>query len=1017
METIAAFGGGLAGLLATYVLLFVADRFINTPIAARIALSTTGTVLAALAAQGWARHWLWNRRGPADLAKLLQKNFRTLGDRLQGVIELTQTESLPENISPALLRAAIRQVAEDSGRYNFKDAVPVRPARRWALAALLVTGLIAVPFVFAPRAATNAAQRWAMPWADIERFTFTTVEELPRELFVAHGEKFELAVGLRADAQWKPGSATARIGEQPKLTADVKDGAALFQFPGQTLDGAISLRVGDYLKEIAVHPLHRPELKELTANITLPDYLGHPGQERRLQGSAADFLEGSRVAFTVSIARAVGSGSMTAAGKTHDAMPAAATFTTPSLPLPELGSEISLRWKDIHGLAAVQPYTLRIGETKDAAPRVEVQGLEEQELAILPHESIRMTLAATDDFGLKEMWIAWTAHRVGFKKPDGPKKADQDWVAGLWKEWKEELAQKKAEPSGPNQLPRIAGGNMTKELQRPLTWAPSELGIPQDTVVELTGYALDFFPQRTPVASWKYTIHVLSPEKHAERIREKMDQVLKQLDDRIRDEERALEEAKAITENKKDINSGKADEDIRKVEASEKTNEESLKNLTAQMAEIMKDALRNKEILHDTLNDWSKIHEALAGKASKEMQNAQGKFSQAGQAREQREQKMQEGQQHQQSALQAMRDAAAKMQTANENLFARNFYNRLRHAATSEHAISDGLKKLARATVGMKPEEIGDGEKKEFDGIAGRQDGTVKDVNSIQTDMTAFLRKVANEKYQAVVSEMDEVKVVSELGELAGFVRANLGLKSVGRAKSWGDQLNKWADMIQSECNSKGGKGEMDPALMELMIAMVRAAVAEDAIRDQTGALEMQKETNAAYAADAAKLGVAQNQLGGTVKELREDPKFAKFMGDVGPLLEKVEELMREVSGELQKPKTGDETVSTQGIVIELLVPPDKKSGKSGEQSQSMAQMQQRMQQMMQQMTKARKSGGNNSKAASSLAGTKAEGAAAGVKPAGRTVERTGGAANAGEWPEEFRDALQNYLQSIEGKN
>src|SRR5688572_20728777 len=108
METIAAVTGGLAGLLITYVLLFVADRFIDTPVAARAALTASGALLAAWFGHAWARYWLWNRRGEAALAKLLQKHFRVLGDRLQGVIELTQGEDLPENISPALLRAAIR---------------------------------------------------------------------------------------------------------------------------------------------------------------------------------------------------------------------------------------------------------------------------------------------------------------------------------------------------------------------------------------------------------------------------------------------------------------------------------------------------------------------------------------------------------------------------------------------------------------------------------------------------------------------------------------------------------------------------------------------------------------------------------------------------------------------------------------------------------------------------------------------------------------------------------------------
>jgi hypothetical protein len=110
-------------------------------------------------------------------------------------------------------------------------------------------------------------------------------------------------------------------------------------------------------------------------------------------------------------------------------------------------------------------------------------------------------------------------------------------------------------------------------------------------------------------------------------------------------------------------------------------------------------------------------------------------------------------------------------------------------------------------------------------------------------------------------------------------------------------------------------------------------------------------------------------------------------------VLDKVRELMGEVSSDLQRPKTDAETVGTQGMVIELLVPPDKKGGK---QSQSMAQMQKRMQQMMQQMTKARKSGGNNVKSSSTLAGVNAEGPGAGKKANARTIEKNAGAANAG---------------------
>ena len=85
---------------------------------------------------------------------------------------------------------------------------------------------------------------------------------------------------------------------------------------------------------------------------------------------------------------------------------------------------------------------------------------------------------------------------------------------------------------------------------------------------------------------------------------ERMDEVLKQLDDRIRDEERQLEETKAIAQNTKDLATEPTGEKIKRVEASERANEAALQKLTDEMQDVMKDALRNKEIPEGIVADW-----------------------------------------------------------------------------------------------------------------------------------------------------------------------------------------------------------------------------------------------------------------------------------------------------------------------------------------------------------------------------------------------------------------------------
>jgi hypothetical protein len=246
----------------------------------------------------------------------------------------------------------------------------------------------------------------------------------------------------------------------------------------------------------------------------------------------------------------------------------------------------------------------------------------------------------------------------------------------------------------------------------------------------------------------------------------------------------------------------------------------------------------------------------------------------------------------------------------------------------------------------------------------------------------------------------------------------------VGRARQWGDQLDEWATMLQSECNCQGGNGEIDPDVLEFMVAMVRAAVVQDGIREQTQLVDQGKEANTRYADDAQKLETQQEDLTGTLGGLLQkivfdgvqksltDPlaaapppapsKFEKFK----PAIEAALKMSGEVSGDLGKPQTDTEVVSTQGAIIEVLVPPDKKGGKS--------KAQQMMRQMMAQATQARKAGGNNSKSSSSFAGDTTSGVVAKDTNGTRRVEKTGGAANAGEWPEEFRDQLQAYFQQLE---
>ena len=986
METLLAVGGAVVGFLSMYLLLFVLDRFYDTPRLWRLVLLVGGSVAVARFAQGWGRNWLWNRRSTNVLAQELGKHFRTLGDRLQGVLELAQSGALPANISPALCRAAMAQVATDAAKVDFQTAVPVRPTRRWGLAATGVLALAITPFLLVPKAAHNAAQRFLSPLAEIERYTFVSLEALPADLYVAHGEPFQMRVGLAQESAWKPGTVQAVLERQEPMTVDFQDHQALLSIPPQTKDGTLSLRVGDARKDISIHPLHRPELRQLTAQITPPAYLQLPATSKALPGSTADFLQGSSVALQATISRPLASAHL----EGESAAPAltGASFLSAPVVIGETPLTSVLSWTDEHGLAPTQPYSLKMQPVKDAEPRIELQDLE-PEMAILSSELLKCRFTATDDFGIKETWLGWTVFSTGPER----------------------------EETGRGETDHQPGSPTSVTLEGMQEWSPLWHKIADDSVIELAAYTRDYFPDRAPSVSWKHTIYVLSPAKHAEKVRDRMDAVLKQLDDRIRDEERQLEESKGLSERKENLASEKATEDLKHLESGERQNAEQLEKLTAEMESVLKDALRNPEVPEATVSDWKKLGEQIQQDAQPPMAKAAEKLQKAAEAspppdaptpppEDQRSKELAEAADNQKAALDAMKEAAKKMNNVNESLYARNFYNRLRHSAKQEHGVSADLRKLAKDTVGMTPEEIDSKVRGQFDSSAQQQDRATSEVESLVTDIGNFIARLPSEKYGTVHKEMEEKKVVAALAELAGLVRANLVLKSVGTAKQWGQQLDAWAEMLQDESQSGQGEGnsEIPPEMMKLLIALVRAAQDQDTLRDQTLALDARKWTTENFLDDAGQLSELQTNLAFSIADLREKTPIE----EAKPLLEKVHELMTDAGLQLRSPQTDADTVGIQATIIELLVPPDKKGGKSSPQ---MAKMQQAARQLM---AKAKSPGKGNNKGDSGMIGDRANGAAAQGKSGQRLVDQATGTSQASEWPAEFRDALQEYFNRVE---
>ena len=124
VETTMAVCLAAAGLFGSYLVLFFSDRLWDSPGWLRLGLLAAGIGITVGSVIWWAARWVFHKRDTRALAKLVQRRYRRLGDRLLGIVELADEEKRPAIFSPALYKAAISQVA---GLSLIHISEPTRP--------------------------------------------------------------------------------------------------------------------------------------------------------------------------------------------------------------------------------------------------------------------------------------------------------------------------------------------------------------------------------------------------------------------------------------------------------------------------------------------------------------------------------------------------------------------------------------------------------------------------------------------------------------------------------------------------------------------------------------------------------------------------------------------------------------------------------------------------------------------------------------------------------------------------
>ena len=842
-KVIEAVAAGLIGLLISFLLIFGLDRIWQTPGWARLAILLAGVSLFAGFAPYWLHRWVWGHRREGQLARLIAKKYPGLGDRLLGVIELQGQSEHVDSLSPRLRAAAMEVVAAESGKRNLNEALPAPRHLKWALSAIVLMLVVGTAFVVTPKAGINALERWLMPFSEVERYTFTQLENPPAYLAVPYGESFNVRLKLSKDSEQKPDQADGQYAFQPEVSASLRKNLYDFQFPGQQEKGTVIFRIGDLRHVMKVEPMQRPHVTATRVKVKSPSYMGIAERETDLTIGELSAVEGSELVFEMDMSRPVRSGTFGPTKSSGEITQgeflepskgvlkiSGRTVSTRKLQVGTVPFEIPFSWLDEFGLSGGGDFKLRVDAVADAPPVAYTQGLERQK-AMLPEETLDFEILCEDDFGLKVTGVEWESFGQTLGEP----------------------------PATKGELVVAKGGPETRRIMEPVAFSPAALGMGPQKLM-LRAFSEDYYPGRGRLYSEPVIIYVLSREEHSQLLKSQFDRTISELEDLSRKELNLLDENQRL--ERLDGEELRAEENAKRLnsqERAESENAQRMENLKERMEDVMKGATRNGEIDKETLRKMAGALKSMQELAEKDMPEVRDKLQEAGEASntdEKSEQDVAEAVEKQKNVVEKIKKALAQANDANKRFEASTFVARLKKAAAEQNGIAATLVANFSKILGMREDEIDPTDLRKLSGTQTQQATTAADVRWIQEDLGHYHARTGEKPFKEVLDQMRDARIDTGLEEVRTKLRKNHSFTATEGAKKWAGELTGWAKLLgdEMEKNKDGGGGgegsgpNPEDEDFEFMLRVMKMIQQQQDLRARTRVLEQLKRDAGASA-------------------------------------------------------------------------------------------------------------------------------------------------------------------------
>jgi hypothetical protein len=1077
VDTLIAVCGIACGLVVAYLLLFMSDRFWDTPAAWRLAFTLAGGAVAVHFAWFWSKHWIVNRRDNRVLAAIVQRKHRRMGDRLMSAVELTSIDQRPEDVSEELCRAAIEQIDRESEKISFNKAISTRKSRIAFVLAVAVLGVLSLPLRFMSEASQNALHR-AVPGSGAERYTFVQNGDLQVNgrdaeegtFYVPRGEslqftsKFAFADQKNGTPFWEtlggwwhdthgvvermdnfleekkigtdfagtfsgvlpdPAAAVLRHGKST-LQAQMVDGEVRYTLQAGTKPMELALRVGDVRRHARIEPVARPALKALNISLSYPDYLRYSkAEELEVRGGVFSFLEGSTAVFGAEASRNLNSANLKLTHAVTDeisesiAQVQKANLLTPSLNLDDI-SAMEVSWVDQYHIPGATTWRLGFDPIKDQPPHADSPD-QAPVVAILRSESLSIPALGEDDYGMEELKIYWECFARGVAEDGKPLKPLKTG---------EVILVEKASPG-------------THSITQTWHFDPSDkaLNIPDDTVVNVYVVAKDYYRTDRYVRSLPVKIYILTPEEHKQLIQDEFDNKMAELDDLARRQENLLEGTKQLQEMSPEEQAEKSTEkELARQEQEQKDIAEKLKELSKELSELGKEASKNKEMDPKTLAEMAKLQQDMKELAENEMSEAEASLSKA-QAKPQqpsspqdKKKEIDEAAKKEKEALDKIKEMQKDAGETSQDMYENTLVLRLRKLAEYEGKLAKDLGSKMESELGGSFSELPDHLKTFLNNRADGQHRNATKANDLQGEIKRFADSTLKENFGEVAKEMDTSRPPEKLDENAEKLHLNQTLSAGLGAMKLGADFKRWADKLDPpKDDGGGGEGEGgegdDPneEMLKRMKELLRLRQAEMDLHEQTEELEGDREQRAAkqFEEGARNLAFRQFEL---LRDLQLEMDARTNLGK-GEFLDMARQDMGKAGDELDKPETGRKATNAETDAINkleqeiaALMKKSQSSAAQGEMSPEQMEMMMMLMQMMGMQPGQKPGPGQGDSPGMSTAGGNTNkpnqatpGNVNGANGPDRIVRKVAGRADT--MPKEFQGALQGFFRGVEKLN